>query len=235
VPVHSLRYRQSPPGPAGLRDAHPVAARHREQAAAQRIPPGAPLGSCNITASAVSARQAPAPGPCAARCCHPASPFSLLGDAQHSRSSRLAAAGRPASSARGHNPHYFLPLPTLRPPPTGACTFHAQVGVGAVVLNERGEILVVQERSGPLRGKGVWKMPTGLVQVRGAHCALGVPHCWKVVHCWEVCVLWCQQGWGRKDPVPPSDAPHATHTCAPSRGRAPTSTPLLPLLLCPTL
>ncbi|PSC72444.1 Nudix hydrolase 8 [Micractinium conductrix] len=39
-----------------------------------------------------------------------------------------------------------------------------QVGVGAFVLNERREVLVVQEKSGPLRGKGVWKMPTGLVQ-----------------------------------------------------------------------
>ncbi|KAL4858595.1 Nudix hydrolase 2 [Chlorella vulgaris] len=39
-----------------------------------------------------------------------------------------------------------------------------QVGVGAVVMNQQREILVVQEASGPLRGKGVWKMPTGLVQ-----------------------------------------------------------------------
>ncbi|KAK9820304.1 hypothetical protein WJX72_008756 [[Myrmecia] bisecta] len=38
-----------------------------------------------------------------------------------------------------------------------------QVGVGAFVLNERREVLVVQELNGPLRGKGVWKMPTGLV------------------------------------------------------------------------
>lgn len=37
-----------------------------------------------------------------------------------------------------------------------------QVGVGAFVLNSRNEVLVVQEASGPLRGKGVWKMPTGL-------------------------------------------------------------------------
>ncbi|KAI8477424.1 MAG: NUDIX hydrolase domain-like protein [Monoraphidium minutum] len=38
-----------------------------------------------------------------------------------------------------------------------------QVGVGAFVLNEAGEVLVVQEASGPLKGKQVWKMPTGLV------------------------------------------------------------------------
>jgi 8-oxo-dGTP pyrophosphatase MutT (NUDIX family) len=37
-----------------------------------------------------------------------------------------------------------------------------QVGVGCIVINDNGEILVVQERTGPLRGTGVWKMPTGL-------------------------------------------------------------------------
>lgn len=38
-----------------------------------------------------------------------------------------------------------------------------QVGVGSVVTRSDGKILLVQERSGPLRGKGVWKIPTGLV------------------------------------------------------------------------
>ncbi|EFJ50039.1 hypothetical protein VOLCADRAFT_44866, partial [Volvox carteri f. nagariensis] len=38
-----------------------------------------------------------------------------------------------------------------------------QVGVGAFVVNSRGEVLVVMERHGVLRGRGVWKMPTGLV------------------------------------------------------------------------
>ena len=38
-----------------------------------------------------------------------------------------------------------------------------QVGIGAFVTNERGEVLMVQEGSGPLLGSGVWKMPTGLV------------------------------------------------------------------------
>lgn len=38
-----------------------------------------------------------------------------------------------------------------------------QMGVGAFVMNSRREVLVVQERSGPLKGRGVWKMPTGLV------------------------------------------------------------------------
>lgn len=39
-----------------------------------------------------------------------------------------------------------------------------QVGVGCVVMHPDGRrLLVVQERRGPLRGKGVWKMPTGLI------------------------------------------------------------------------
>lgn len=39
-----------------------------------------------------------------------------------------------------------------------------QVGVGAFVLHSDGKrVLVVQEKNGPLKGKGVWKMPTGLV------------------------------------------------------------------------
>lgn len=38
-----------------------------------------------------------------------------------------------------------------------------QVGVGAFVLNERKEVLVVQEKNGPLKGKQVWKLPTGLI------------------------------------------------------------------------
>lgn len=36
-----------------------------------------------------------------------------------------------------------------------------QVGVGCVVVNN-GKLLMVQEKNGPLRGTGVWKMPTGL-------------------------------------------------------------------------
>lgn len=39
-----------------------------------------------------------------------------------------------------------------------------QVGVGAIVVHPDGRrVLLVQERNGPLRGTGVWKMPTGLV------------------------------------------------------------------------
>jgi ADP-ribose pyrophosphatase YjhB (NUDIX family) len=36
-----------------------------------------------------------------------------------------------------------------------------QVGVGCVVIHD-GKMLAVQERTGPLRGTGIWKMPTGL-------------------------------------------------------------------------
>uniref|UniRef100_A0A7S3VTM7 Nudix hydrolase domain-containing protein n=1 Tax=Dunaliella tertiolecta TaxID=3047 RepID=A0A7S3VTM7_DUNTE len=38
-----------------------------------------------------------------------------------------------------------------------------QVGIGACVINEHRQILMVQEKNGPLKGKGVWKIPTGLV------------------------------------------------------------------------
>lgn len=39
-----------------------------------------------------------------------------------------------------------------------------QVGVGAFVYDEATKrVLVVQEKNGPLKGKGVWKIPTGLV------------------------------------------------------------------------
>jgi 8-oxo-dGTP pyrophosphatase MutT (NUDIX family) len=37
------------------------------------------------------------------------------------------------------------------------------IGVGAFVLNARGEVLVVQERAGPAARPGFWKLPTGLV------------------------------------------------------------------------
>ncbi|XP_010069708.2 nudix hydrolase 7 isoform X1 [Eucalyptus grandis] len=38
-----------------------------------------------------------------------------------------------------------------------------RVGVGAFVLNDKREVLVVQEHSGWFQGKGVWKLPTGVV------------------------------------------------------------------------
>ncbi|XP_020959308.1 nudix hydrolase 2 [Arachis ipaensis] len=38
-----------------------------------------------------------------------------------------------------------------------------RVGVGALVSNEKGEILVVQEKTGHFQGTGYWKLPTGVV------------------------------------------------------------------------
>ncbi|KAL4618601.1 hypothetical protein ACB092_06G022300 [Castanea dentata] len=38
-----------------------------------------------------------------------------------------------------------------------------RVGIGAIVLNDKRELLVVQEKSGKLKDLGVWKIPTGVV------------------------------------------------------------------------
>ncbi|XVE96679.1 hypothetical protein REPUB_Repub02eG0243200 [Reevesia pubescens] len=38
-----------------------------------------------------------------------------------------------------------------------------RVGVGAIILNDKREVLVVQEKSGHFRGTGIWKIPTGVV------------------------------------------------------------------------
>ncbi|KAJ7963615.1 Nudix family hydrolase [Quillaja saponaria] len=38
-----------------------------------------------------------------------------------------------------------------------------RVGIGAIVLNNKKEVLVVQEKSGRFQGLGVWKIPTGVV------------------------------------------------------------------------
>ena len=55
---------------------------------------------------------------------------------------------------------HWLPDSENKLPPNAS----HQVGVGAFVFDSAtGRVLVVQERSGPLKGKGVWKMPTGLV------------------------------------------------------------------------
>ncbi|XP_042038434.1 nudix hydrolase 2-like [Salvia splendens] len=51
-------------------------------------------------------------------------------------------------------PKYLMPLPE---------NASHRVGIGAFVLNEKNEVLVVQEKSGGFRGTGVWKFPTGVV------------------------------------------------------------------------
>ncbi|KAJ0807929.1 putative hydrolase [Helianthus annuus] len=38
-----------------------------------------------------------------------------------------------------------------------------RVGIGAFVMNENREVLVVQEKSGKFQGTGIWKFPTGVV------------------------------------------------------------------------
>ncbi|XVF71725.1 hypothetical protein PTKIN_Ptkin12aG0062700 [Pterospermum kingtungense] len=38
-----------------------------------------------------------------------------------------------------------------------------RVGIGAFVVNDKKEVLVVQEKDGKFKGKGVWKFPTGVV------------------------------------------------------------------------
>ena len=46
----------------------------------------------------------------------------------------------------------------------------SQVGVGAVVVNDEGKVLLVQEAVGPLRGRNIWKIPTGLLDAREDIC-----------------------------------------------------------------
>ena len=59
--------------------------------------------------------------------------------------------------------NYWLSTEENRMPPNAS----HQVGVGSVVICTDGDtkkILLVQEKSGPLRGSGIWKLPTGLVE-----------------------------------------------------------------------
>ncbi|XP_057844993.2 nudix hydrolase 2-like [Cryptomeria japonica] len=39
-----------------------------------------------------------------------------------------------------------------------------QVGIAAFVYNSKGEVLVVQEKCGPFKDSGLWKMPTGRIK-----------------------------------------------------------------------
>ncbi|KAH7299228.1 hypothetical protein KP509_24G001000 [Ceratopteris richardii] len=51
--------------------------------------------------------------------------------------------------------------------PESVCTLPAnashQVGIGALVMNTENRLLLVQEVTGPTKGSGTWKMPTGVV------------------------------------------------------------------------
>mmetsp|Transcript_57712 Transcript_57712/g.185470 ORF Transcript_57712/g.185470 Transcript_57712/m.185470 type:complete len:346 (+) Transcript_57712:68-1105(+) len=57
----------------------------------------------------------------------------------------------------------WLPTDEPSPLPPNAST---QIGVGALVVNEEGKVLLVQEAVGPSRGKNIWKIPTGLLNPR---------------------------------------------------------------------
>ena len=59
--------------------------------------------------------------------------------------------------------NHWLSTEENRMPPNAS----HQVGVGSVVICEQDgkkKLLLVQEKSGPLRGSGIWKLPTGLVE-----------------------------------------------------------------------
>ncbi|KAL2332829.1 hypothetical protein Fmac_014042 [Flemingia macrophylla] len=54
---------------------------------------------------------------------------------------------------------YWIPKTGCTIPPNAS----HRVGVGAIVLKDTKEVLVVQEKRGGFHGIGVWKMPTGVV------------------------------------------------------------------------
>eukprot|EP01018_Ginkgo_biloba_P023234 Gb_28825 [translate_table: standard] len=51
--------------------------------------------------------------------------------------------------------------------PRSPCTLPAnashQVAIGAFVVNDKQEVLAVQEKNGPYKDSGLWKMPTGVI------------------------------------------------------------------------
>ncbi|KAL5865424.1 hypothetical protein ACOSQ3_002938 [Xanthoceras sorbifolium] len=49
-----------------------------------------------------------------------------------------------------------------------------RVGVGAFVMNDKGEVLVVQESNGRFKGTNVWKLPTGVVNESEDICTAAV-------------------------------------------------------------
>ncbi|CAH9137100.1 unnamed protein product [Cuscuta epithymum] len=55
---------------------------------------------------------------------------------------------------------YWIP----KTPSTLPANASHQVGIGAFVINDEGEMLVVQEKQGKFGGTGLWKMPTGVVK-----------------------------------------------------------------------
>ncbi|XP_031106014.1 nudix hydrolase 2-like [Ipomoea triloba] len=66
---------------------------------------------------------------------------------------------------------YWIPETTPHTFPPNASH---RVGVGAFVINQKGQILVVQENGGMFAGTGIWKMPTGVVEQGEDICAAAV-------------------------------------------------------------
>ncbi|KAL6197804.1 hypothetical protein ACLB2K_027598 [Fragaria x ananassa] len=61
-------------------------------------------------------------------------------------------------------PAYLMLVNWIPPSPhTLPANASHRVGIGAFVLNQNREVLVVQEKSGHFQGTGVWKFPTGVV------------------------------------------------------------------------
>ncbi|XVF28069.1 hypothetical protein REPUB_Repub14bG0163800 [Reevesia pubescens] len=65
---------------------------------------------------------------------------------------------------------YWIP----KTPHTLPANASHRVGIGAFVMNEKREVLVVQENTGRFRGSGVWKFPTGVVNEGEDLCAAAV-------------------------------------------------------------
>ncbi|KAM7486382.1 hypothetical protein LguiA_002394 [Lonicera macranthoides] len=62
---------------------------------------------------------------------------------------------------------YWIP----KTPHTIPANASHRVGISAFVMNDKGEILVVQENNGKFKGTGVWKFPTGVVNEGEDICA----------------------------------------------------------------
>nr|XP_043622374.1 nudix hydrolase 10-like [Erigeron canadensis] len=65
---------------------------------------------------------------------------------------------------------YWIPKTNNTLPPNAS----HRVGVASFVVNDKGEVLVVQEKSGAFKGTGVWKLPTGTVEEGEDICAAAV-------------------------------------------------------------
>ncbi|KAJ9672404.1 hypothetical protein PVL29_025859 [Vitis rotundifolia] len=61
-------------------------------------------------------------------------------------------------------PDYLMLVQWIsEPPSTIPANATHRVVIGAIVMNDKRELLVVQEKSGKLKGTGIWKIPTGQV------------------------------------------------------------------------